>query len=61
MSQLLVLPEVIVSMLASFAPCFARPSFETFRHYVAALMLGEGRRAGAAIARATADAKSPGV
>jgi hypothetical protein len=48
-------------MLASFAPCFTQPSFETFRHYVAALMLGEGRRAGAAIARATADAKSPGV
>jgi hypothetical protein len=48
-------------MLATFAPCFTKPSFETFRHYVAALMLGEGRRSGAAVARITADAKSEGV
>jgi hypothetical protein len=48
-------------MLASFAPVFTRPRFETFRHYVAALMLGEGRRTGAAVARVTADAKSQGV
>jgi hypothetical protein len=48
-------------MLERFAPCFTRPSFETFRHYVAALMLGEGRRTGAAVARTTAAAKSPGV
>lgn len=61
MSQLLVLPEVIASMLASFAPCFTKPSFETFRHYVAALMLGEGRRTGAAVARISARAKSQGV
>jgi len=35
-------------MLASFAPCFTKPSFETFRHYISALMLGEGRRAAGA-------------
>src|SRR4030042_6941128 len=61
MSQPLVLPEVVTSMLASFAPCFTQPSFETFRHYIGALMLGEGRRTGAAVARVTADAKSQGV
>jgi hypothetical protein len=48
-------------MLVSFAPVFTQPSFETFRHYLAALMLGEGRRTGAAVARVTAGAKSPGV
>jgi hypothetical protein len=48
-------------MLASFAPVFTRPSFETFRQYVGALMLGEGRRTGAVIARTTAEAKSQGV
>jgi SRSO17 transposase len=48
-------------MLVSFAPVFAKPSFETFRHYVGALMLGEGRRTGAAVARTTAGAKSQGV
>jgi len=48
-------------MLASFAPVFTRPSFETFRHYISALMLGEGRRTGAAVARVTAKAKSAGV
>ena len=61
MSQPLVLPEVVASMLASFAPVFTKPSFETFRHYVGALMLGEGRRTGAAIARSSAEAKSQGV
>jgi len=61
MSQPLVLPEVVTSMLAGFAPCFTKPSFETFRHYIAALMLGEGRRTGAAVARVTARAKSAGV
>jgi len=61
MSQPLVLPGVVASMLASFAPVFTKPSFETFRHYVGALMLGEGRRTGAAIARTTAEAKSQGV
>jgi len=61
MSQPLVLPEVVTSMLASFAPCFTKPSFDTFRHYIAALMLGEGRRTGAAVARVTAAAKSQGV
>jgi len=61
MSQPLVLPEVVGSMLARFAPCFTRPTFDTFRHYIAALMLGEGRRTGAAVARVTADAKSQGV
>ena len=61
MSQPLVLPEVVASMLASFAPVFTKPSFETFRHYVGALMLGEGRRTGASIARVSADAKSAGV
>lgn len=61
MSQPLVLPEVVASMLASFAPVFTKPSFETFRHYVSALMLGEGRRTGAAVARTTAEAKSQGV
>jgi hypothetical protein len=40
---------------------FTKPSFETFRHYVGALMLGEGRRTGAAIARSSAEAKSQGV
>jgi hypothetical protein len=48
-------------MMASFAPVFTRPSFETFRQYVGALMLGEGRRTGAAVARVTAGAKSTGV
>jgi SRSO17 transposase len=48
-------------MLASFAPVFGKPSFETFCHYVGALMLGEGRRTGASIARLSADAKSAGV
>jgi len=61
MSQPLVLPELLTSMLESFAPPFTKPSFATFRHYVAALILGEGRRTGAAIARTTANAKSPGV
>jgi len=61
MSQPLVLPEMVTSMLASFAPVFAQPSFQTFCHYLGALMLGEGRRTGAAIARATAEAKSSGV
>jgi hypothetical protein len=61
MFQPLVLPEVLASMLTSFAPVFTQPSFETFRHYVGALMLGEGRRTGAAIARTTAQAKSQGV
>ena len=61
MSQPLVLPEVLTSMLAQFAPVFSQPSFETFRHYVGVLMLGEGRRTGASIARATAGAKSQGV
>jgi len=61
MSQPLVLPEVVASMLASFAPVFGKPSFETFCHYVGALMLGEGRRTGAAVARVTAGAKSTGV
>jgi hypothetical protein len=40
---------------------FTKPSFETFCHYVGALMLGEGRRTGASIARVTANAKSAGV
>jgi len=44
MSQPLVLPEVVASMLTSFAPVFTKPSFDTFCHYVGALMLGEGRR-----------------
>jgi hypothetical protein len=48
-------------MLAGFAPVFTKPSFETFCHYVGALMLGEGRRTGAAIARTCAQAKSRGV
>ena len=61
MSQPVVLPEVVTSMLAAFAPVFTQPSFETFRHYLGALMLGEGRRTGAAVARVTARAKSPGV
>ena len=61
MSQPLVLPEMVTSMLASFAPVFTQPSFQTFGHYVGALMLGEGRRTGAAIARTTAEAKSQGV
>jgi len=61
MSQPLVLPEVVASMLASFAPVFGKPSFETFCHYLGGLMLGEGRRTGASIARVTADAKSAGV
>jgi len=61
MSQPLVLPEVVASMLTSFAPVFTKPSFDTFCQYVGALMLGEGRRTGAAIARITADAKSQGV
>jgi len=61
MSQPLVLPEIVASILMSFAPVFTKPSFETFRHYVGALMLGEGRRTGAAIARSTAEAKSQGV
>jgi len=61
MSQPLVLPEMVTSMLASFAPVFAQPSFQTFCHYLGALMLGEGRRTGTAIARATAEAKSSGV
>ena len=61
MCQPLVLPEVVASMLASFAPVFGKPSFETFCHYVGALMLGEGRRTGASIARLSADAKSAGV
>ena len=61
MSQPLVLPEVVASMLAKFAPVFTKPSFETFSHYVGALMLGEGRRTGAAIARSCAQAKSQGI
>ena len=61
MSQPLVLPEVVASMLASFAPVFGKPSFETFCHYVGALMLGEGRRTDASIARVSADAKSARV
>ena len=61
MSQPLVLPEMITSMLTSFAPVFTRPSFGTFCQYVGGLMLGEGRRTGAAIAHTTADPKSPGV
>ena len=61
MSQPIVLPEVLTSMLASFAPVFTKPSFATFCQYVGALILGEGRRTGAAIARATVGAKSPGV
>ena len=61
MSQLLVLPEVISSMLTSFAPVFTAPSFQTFCQYVVALMLGEGRRTGAAIARSSAQAESAGV
>jgi len=61
MSQPLVLPEVVASMLASFAPVFGKLSFETFCHYPGALMLGEGRRTGAAVARVTAGAKSTGV
>lgn len=61
MSQPLVLPEVVASMLAAFAPCFTQPSFDTFCHYIGALMLGEGRRTGAAVARATDRAKSQGV
>jgi hypothetical protein len=61
MSQPLVLPEMVTSMLASFAPVFTQPSFQTFCHYLGALMLGEGRRTGAAVARACANAKSPGV
>jgi len=61
MSQPLVLPEIVASILASFAPVFTKPSFETFRHYLGALMLGEGRRTGAAVARTTAEAKSQGV
>jgi len=48
-------------MLTSFAPVFTKPSFDTFCHYVGALVLGEGRRTGAAIARTTAEAKSQGV
>jgi hypothetical protein len=48
-------------MLASFAPVFGKPSFETFCHYVGALMLGEGRRTDASIARVSADAKSARV
>lgn len=48
-------------MLASFTPVFTKPSFMTFCHYVAALMLGEGRRTGASIARVTVGAKSEGV
>jgi len=61
MSQPLVLPEIVASMLMSFAPVFTKPSFDTFCQYVGALILGEGRRTGAAIARATAKAKSQGV
>ena len=61
MSQPLVLPEVITSMLAGFAPVFTQPTFETFGHYLGALMLGEGRRTGTSVARSLAEAKSPGV
>lgn len=61
MSQPLVLPEVIVSMLAGFAPVFTKPSFATFCQYLGALMLGEGRRTGTAVARSSAEGKSPGV
>src|SRR3972149_7604834 len=61
MSQPLVLPEMVTSMLAVFAPFFTQASFQTFGHYVGALMLGEGRRTGAAIARAPVEAKSSGV
>ena len=61
MSQPFVLPEMVASMLASFAPVFAQPSFQTFCHYLGALLLGEGRRSGAVIGRSTANAKSPGV
>jgi hypothetical protein len=61
MSQPLVLPEVILSMLASFAPVFTQPTFATFCQYLGVLMLGEGRRTGTSIARTSAEAKSPGV
>jgi SRSO17 transposase len=61
MSQPLILPQVIISMLASFAPVFTKPSFQTFCHYIGTLMLGEGRRTGSAVARSLADAKSSGV
>ena len=61
MSQPLVQPQVVTSMLASFAPVFTKPSFQTFCHYVGALMLGEGRRTGAAVARTVGNAKSEGV
>ena len=44
MSQPLVLPEIVASILMSFAPVFTKPSFETFRHHVGALMLGEGQQ-----------------
>jgi hypothetical protein len=64
MSQPLVLPEVVASMLAAFAPCFTQPSFDTFCHYIGALMLGEGRRTGVAGARrlapTTPSASRPG-
>ena len=60
MSQPLVLPKVIDSMLASFAPVFTRPSFQTFCQYVGALMLGEGRRTGAAIAAQQLGGEVPG-
>jgi len=61
MFQPLVLPEVVASMLTCFAPVFTKPSFETFGQYLGALMLGEGRRTGAAIARSSAEPKSQGV
>lgn len=61
MSQPLVLPKEITTMLKSFSPVFTKPSFITFCHYLGALMLGEGRRTGATVARNLAGAKSPGV
>jgi hypothetical protein len=61
MSQPLVLPKEITTMLKSFAPVFTKPTFLTFCHYLGALMLGEGRRTGTAVARSVAEAKSPGV
>jgi SRSO17 transposase len=48
-------------MLKCFAPVFTKPTFRTFCHYIGALMLGEGRRTGTAVARSLASAKSPGV
>ena len=39
MSQPLVFPKEITTMLRSFAPVFTKPSFGTFCHYVGVLML----------------------